>query len=92
MPAELRRTGHRRALPDDARGRDLHHRDEPQQGEGRPGGENEQRRAGDHALEDLAAVRRCAAFVIAADARPMIATMTNLARMTAIRNSTSRRA
>src|SRR5215208_8379547 len=32
------------------------------------------------------------AFVIAAEARPMIATMTNFARMTAIKNSTSRRA
>jgi hypothetical protein len=32
------------------------------------------------------------AFVIAADARPIIATMTNFARITAMRNSTSRRA
>ena len=47
-------SAHRRPLTHDARGGDLHHRDQAQQRERRPGGEYEQRRPGHHALEHLA--------------------------------------
>ena len=40
-------------LVDDARGGELHHRQHPQKGKGLPGGEDEQRRAGEHLLERL---------------------------------------